>query len=253
LLTPVDRITKLVGKAIADFDMVRDGDRIAVGLSGGKDSLTLLHALLVLKARAPIAFEVSAFTIEQGKFMGSLDGLRTHLAELKVAWELVEDQPSLRLVRDGIEHGCDICSRYRRRSVYETARRMQCNVVAFGHTADDFAEAMVRNLVFTGKVKPLPPVTISSQNEFRLIRPLLYVNEDLIRERAVEAAFPLVPCACSLKEGARTAVRGFLKQISSENPHIYGNIIGAGIRTWQDNSAVSVEHDQEAAEDLISY
>lgn len=234
MLDPVERITKLTGKAIADFDMICAGDRIAVGLSGGKDSLALLHALLTLKARAPVAFDLAAFTIQQGKFLGSLAGLQSHLTGLGITWQLVEDQPSLRLVHDRIEHGCDICSRYRRRAVYVIARQMKCNVIAFGHTADDFAEAMLRNLVFTGKVKPLPPVTMSSKNEFRLIRPLVYVKEEWIRARALAGVFPIVPCACSLKEGTRTAVRGFLKQLADENPHIYGNVIGAGIRTWQE-------------------
>jgi tRNA 2-thiocytidine biosynthesis protein TtcA len=233
VLDTAEKIAKLVGRAIAEFDMVRAGDRIAVGLSGGKDSLTLLHALLALQARAPVAFSVKAFTIQQGKFLGSLDGLRAHLAELGVAWELVEDPPSVRLVREGIVHGCDLCSRYRRRAVYETARRMDCNVIAFGHTADDFAEAMLRNLVFTGRVKPLPPVVMSSRQEFRLVRPLLYVREDTIRDRATEALFPIVPCACSLREGTRQSVRACLQQWSAENPHIYGNIIGAGLRKWK--------------------
>jgi tRNA 2-thiocytidine biosynthesis protein TtcA len=246
VLSTAEKITKLVGKAISEFDMIRPGDRIAVGLSGGKDSLTLLHALLALQARAPVAFELAAFTIQQGKFLGSLDGLRSHLAEIGVTWEVVEDKPSLRLVRERVVHGCDICSRYRRRAVYETARKMQCKVIAFGHTADDFAEAMVRNLVFTGRVKPLPPIAMSSQNEFRLIRPLIYVKEEWIRERATAALFPIVPCACSLKEGTRQAIRGFLRQTSQDNPHIYGNIIAAGVRTWKQ---LSIPGPQFSAED----
>jgi tRNA 2-thiocytidine biosynthesis protein TtcA len=241
MLSTEERITKLAGQAIAEFDMIHEGDRIAVGLSGGKDSLALLHALLALQARAPIDFTLSAFTIQQGKFLGPLDGLRSHLAELGVAWEVTEDKPSLRLVSDGIEHGCDICSRYRRRAVYETARRLQCNVIAFGHTADDFAEAMLRNLIYTGRVKPLPPLTMSSRNEFRLIRPLMYVKEDWIRERATASLFPIVPCACSLKETTRQSIRAFLRQSSAENPHIYGNIIAAGVRSWQKELALRNE------------
>ncbi len=243
MLSTSEKITKLVGKAIADFDMIRAGDRIAVGLSGGKDSMALLHALLVLQRRAPINFELTAFTIEQGKFMTALDGMRAHLRELGVTWEVVEDRPSLRLVREGVVHGCDICSRYRRRAVYETARRLECKVIAFGHTADDFAEAMVRNLVFTGRVKPLAPVVMSSRNEFRLIRPLVYVKEDLIRAQATAEVFPIVPCACSLKEGTRQAVRGFLRQVSDGNPHVFSNIIAAGIRTWEQHHDDSREEE----------
>jgi len=230
VLTISEKITKLVGKAICEFDMIREGDRVAVGLSGGKDSMALLLALLDLQRRAPVKFDLSGFTIQQGKFMAPLDPLRERLAELQVKWTLVEDAPSVRLVREGVEHGCDICSRYRRRAVYETVRKMGCNVIAFGHTADDFAEAMLRNLVFTGSVKPLPPMTMSSENEFRLIRPLMYVREDWIREQAQNELFPIVPCACSLKEGTRTQMRSFLRQVSEGNPHIYSNIIYAGIR-----------------------
>jgi len=228
-----EKIVRLAGKAIGEFSMIQDGDRIAVGLSGGKDSLTLLHALVALQKRAPIDFELQAFTIQQGKFMAAFTDVERHVAELGVPWMLVEDRPSIRLVEQGIAHGCDVCSRYRRRAVYETARRLGCKIVAFGHTADDFAEAMVRNLIFTGKVKPLPPVAISSAGEFRIIRPLMYVREEWIRKQAAESAFPIVSCVCSLKEGTRTAMRQFLRQISSDNPHIYSNIISAGVGVWK--------------------
>ena len=229
----LDKIIKLTGKAIAEFDMIRAGDRIAVGLSGGKDSTTLLHTLLALQKRAPIQFELHAFTVEQGKFLGSLDGLERHLAQLGVPWRLLKDTPSLNLVRNAVPHGCDICSRYRRRVVYALAQELGCNVIAFGHTADDFAETMLRNLLFTGAVKPLPPVALSSGSEFRLIRPLLYVDEDIIRKYASDQALPITPCACSLKEGARTKVRSFLQALAEENPHIYSNLISAGIKSWK--------------------
>ncbi len=232
------KITRLAGKAICEFEMIRPGDRIAVGLSGGKDSMALLHALIELQQRSPVKFDLSAFTIQQGKFLAPLDGLKRHIDQLGIHWELVEDAPSVRLVREGVVHGCDICSRYRRRAVYETARRMNCNVIAFGHTADDFSEALLRNILFTGKAKPLPPVAMSSKGEFRLIRPLLYVKEDWIREQATCADFPIVPCACSLKEGTRSTMRAFLKQVSSANPHIYGNVIQAGVRLWRERKAV---------------
>lgn len=175
--------------------------------------------------------------------MAPLDGMREHLRRAGVPWEVVEDAASVRLVRDGVVHGCDICSRYRRRAVYETARRLNCRTIAFGHTADDFAEAMVRNLVFTGRVKPLPPVAISSRREFRLVRPLLYVREELIRAHATAESFPIVPCACSLKEGTRQVVRGFLHQVSTDNPHTFSNIIAAGIRSWRQSGKPELEDD----------
>ena len=244
-----DKITRLVGNAISEFDMIRAGDRIAVGLSGGKDSTTLLHTLLALRSRAPIRFHLQAFTIEQGKFMGPLDGLGKHLADLGVAWTLVEDAPSIGLVKNSIPHGCDLCSRYRRRAVYDLVQKMGCNVIAFGHTADDFAEAMLRNLLFTGSVKPLPPTAISSGGEFRIIRPLMYVSEQLIREYAGDQAFPITPCVCSLKEGARTKVRTFLQSLSAENPHIYSNLISAGVKAWLASKATTSDASEDVVED----
>lgn len=241
-----EKITRLAGKAIADFDMIRAGDHIAVGLSGGKDSMALLHALCALRKRAPVRFELTAFTIQQGKFLSDPNNIRKHVDDLGVPWRLVEDPPSIRLVREGVEHGCDICSRYRRRAVYEVARKLGCKTIAFGHTADDFAESILRNLLFTGKVKPLPPVTMSSEGEFRLIRPLVYVRENLIRAQAEAQVFPIVPCACSLKEGARSKLRSFLGQLSTGNPHIYSNLVLAGVREWQEkksrNSSESSDH-----------
>jgi tRNA 2-thiocytidine biosynthesis protein TtcA len=253
MMTPsnpdLSKIVRLVGKAIAEFEMIRAGDRIAVGLSGGKDSTTLLHALLRLKHRAPIAFEVHAFTIEQGKFLGSLEPLRDHLAQLAVPWRVLEDRPSLNLVRDSVPHGCDLCSRYRRRAVYELAQAMRCNVIAFGHTADDFAEAILRNLLFNGVVKPLPPIAQSSGNEFRIIRPLLYVEEDTIRAYSKTSSLPITPCACSLREGARTKIRGFLHSLASENPHVRSNLVSAAVHVWKERRSLAMEVSLEIAQD----
>jgi tRNA 2-thiocytidine biosynthesis protein TtcA len=233
----LDKITRLAGRAIAEFDMIHAGDRIAVGLSGGKDSTTLLQALLELQRHSPVRFELQAFTIEQGKFMGPLDGLRAHVAELNVPYRLLEDVASINLVRDAVPHGCDICSRYRRRAVYDLVEKMNCNIIAFGHTADDFAEAMLRNLLYTGAVKPLPPTAISSGGQFRIVRPLMFVSEQLIKDYAQESCLPITPCVCSLKEGARTRVRSFLRSLSAENPHIYSNLISAGVKAWRDSKS----------------
>ncbi|MBV9183802.1 MAG: PP-loop domain-containing protein [Acidobacteria bacterium] len=246
------RIVRLVGKAIAEHKMIRAGDRVAIGLSGGKDSTTLLHALLTLKQRAPIAFELQAFTVEQGKFLGSLAGLKDHLSKLGVPWRLWEDRPSLNLLRDAVEHGCDLCSRYRRRAVYQLAQEMGANVIAFGHTADDFAEAMLRNLVFTGVVKPLPPVAVSSGKDFRLIRPLLYVDEETIRAYSQSSFLPITPCACSLREGARSKIRGFLESLVADNPHVRSNLVSAGVQVWKERRALGSEMAaaEEAAQEI---
>ena len=158
-------LLRKVGEAIHRFKMIRDGDRVAVALSGGKDSLTLLEALLLLPKRAPIDFSVCAFTVEQGKFLRPIEPLGEYLKQRGIAWTYFRDKPSLRLLEEQPDHGCDLCSRYRRRAVYEIARGLGANVIAFGHTADDFCEALLRNTMFTGKLSALPPVTHSRDRE----------------------------------------------------------------------------------------
>lgn len=211
--------------------MIQPGDRIAVGVSGGKDSLTLLDMLLKLQRKAPVRFELAAFTIQQGKFLTPLEVLEAHLKDRGVRWLLLEDHPSLRLLREQADHGCDVCSRFRRRAVYLAARRLDSNVIALGHTADDFAEALLRNILFTGSAKPLVAQAESAQGEFRLIRPLILVTEDRIEEYARSGALPIVPCICALQtDTARSHVRSFVRQLVAQNPHVMSNLLAAGMK-----------------------
>src|SRR5437763_1385821 len=182
--------------------MIRHGDRVAVALSGGKDSVTLLEALLLLQKRAPIDFSVCAFTVEQGKFLAPIEPLGELLKARGISWTYYRDAASFHLLEEQPDHGCDLCSRYRRRAVYEIARELGANVIAFGHTADDFCEALLRNTMFTGKLSALPPVTVSRDREYRLIRPLVYVTEDITRAFTESRGIPVVPCGCSPKTGA---------------------------------------------------
>lgn len=208
--------------------MIRDGDRVAVALSGGKDSATLLEVLLLLAKRAPIDFSVCAFTVEQGKFLRPIEPLGDYLRERGVAWTYFRDAPSLRLLDEQPEHGCDLCSRYRRRAVYEIAQGLGANVIAFGHTADDFCEALLRNTMFTGKLSALPPVTHSRDRDYRLIRPLVFVTEELTRDYAESLGIPVVPCGCSQKTGTvRRALRDIFAELEREHPHLKENILSA--------------------------
>jgi tRNA 2-thiocytidine biosynthesis protein TtcA len=221
-------LLRRVGEAIGRFRMIREGDRVAVALSGGKDSLTLLEALLLLRERAPVDFTVCAFTVEQGKFLRPLQPLAEYLARKGVEWKYYRDAPSLGLVENQPEHGCDLCSRYRRRAVYEIARGLGANVIAFGHTADDFCEALLRNALFTGKLSALPPVAHSRDKEFRLIRPLVLVPEDMTRRYVEQLGAPLVPCGCSQKTGTvRRRLRALLADLENEHPHVKQNLLAA--------------------------
>lgn len=208
--------------------MIRKGDRIAVGVSGGKDSLALLDALLALRRRSPVPFELQAFTVEQGKFLRPIAPLREHMDARGVAWTYYRDEASFDLIEQQPDHGCDLCSRYRRRAVYEIADGLGANVVALGHTADDLCESLLRNTLYTGRLGALPPVTHSRSGDFRLIRPLVYVSEEITAGYAAEQGIEITPCACSFRTGTvRRSLRGFLKELQQENPHVMENMLSA--------------------------
>jgi tRNA 2-thiocytidine biosynthesis protein TtcA len=221
-------LLRKVGEAVSRFKMIRNGDRIAVALSGGKDSLTLLEVLLRLKERAPVEFSVCAFTVEQGKFLRPIEPLGEYLKQRKIDWTYYRDKPSLRLLAEQPEHGCDLCSRYRRRAVYEVVRALGANTIAFGHTADDFCEALLRNALFTGRLCALPPITWSRDKEFRLIRPLVFVSEELTSGYAQALGAPIVPCGCSQKTGTvRRSIRDLFAEIEKGHPHLKETMLAA--------------------------
>jgi tRNA 2-thiocytidine biosynthesis protein TtcA len=221
-------LLRKVGEAIHRFGMIRDGDRVAVALSGGKDSLTMLEALLLLSKRAPIDFSVCAFTVEQGKFLRPIAPLGEYLKERGVDWTYYHDRPSFRLLEEQPDHGCDLCSRYRRRAVYEIARGLGANVIAFGHTADDFCESLLRNTLFTGRLSALPAITWSRDKEFRLIRPLVYVTEEITTAYAGSLGAPVIPCGCSQKTGTvRRSLRDIFRELEREHPDLKQNMLAA--------------------------
>jgi tRNA 2-thiocytidine biosynthesis protein TtcA len=221
-------ILRKVGEAVTRFKMIREGDRVAVALSGGKDSLTMLEALLLLAKRAPIQFSVCAFTVEQGKFLRPIQPLGEYLKQRGVDWTYHTDNPSLRLLDEQPDHGCDLCSRFRRRAVYQIAKELGANVIAFGHTADDLCESFLRNALFTGRVGALPPVTYSRERDFRLIRPLVFVTEDLTAQFAASLGAPVIPCGCSQRAGTvRKTLRDVLGSLEQEYPHLKETLLSA--------------------------
>ena len=221
-------LLRKAGDAIGRYRMIRDGDRVAVALSGGKDSASLLDLLLKLQRRAPIEFSLCAFTVEQGKFLRPIEPLAEYLRARGVEWTYYRDKPSLRLINDQPEHGCDLCSRFRRRAVYEVARGLGAKVIAFGHTADDFCEAFLRNALFTGRISSLPPVAWSRDKEFRLIRPLVFITESLTAAYAASIGVPLVPCGCSQKTGTvRRTLRDMFAGLEQDYPHLRETMLAA--------------------------
>lgn len=221
-------LLRKVGEAVARFKMIRAGDRVAVALSGGKDSLTLLEVMMLLQKRAPVDFTVCAFTVEQGKFLRPIEPLGEYLKQRGVDWTYFHDKPSFRLLEEQPDHGCDLCSRFRRRAVYEIARGLGANVIAFGHTADDFCESFLRNAMFTGRISALPAVTWSGAKDFRLIRPLVFVTEDLTTRFAESLGAPVIPCGCSQRTGTvRKSIRSMFGDIEKDYPHLKETLLSA--------------------------
>ena len=224
------RVLEAVGRAMGRFSMLRPRDRVAVGVSGGKDSLCLLHALVTHRRRAPFPYELVAITIEQGKFKTPIRALEANIRSLGVEWVLREDPATLRLVADGVGHGCDVCSRYRRSALYRAANRLGCTVLALGHTADDCAEALLRNILFNGRIASLAPVAQSRKGTIRLVRPLVFLTEEVTAAYARSCGLFTVRCVCADKDGVRREIREFLSTLGTRHPGVAQSINAALFR-----------------------
>ena len=217
----------------------------------------MLQALLLLQKRAPINFSVCAFTIEQGKFLSPIAPLGEWMKERGVDWTYQVDSPSLRLLEDQPDHGCDLCSRFRRRAVYALGKELGANVIAFGHTSDDFCEAFLRNALFNGALSSLPPVTYSRKKDFRLIRPLVFVSEEITAQYARDLTAHVVPCGCSQKTGTvRRGLRDVFADLEKQHPHMKDSLMAAlgNVRTQRllDASLFDPdESDEPASERLL--
>lgn len=216
------RLCRQVGHAIIDFNMIEEGDRVMVCLSGGKDSYGLLDILLKLKARAPIKFELIAVNLDQ-KQPGFPDHiLPEYLKNLGIPFH-IETQDTYSIVKEKIPEGktmCSLCSRLRRGILYSVARQLKCNKLALGHHRDDMLQTFFLNMFFGGKLKGMPPKLTSDNGEFIVIRPLAYVAEkDLIRW-AAHRKFPIIPCTlCGSQENLqRVQVGNMLREWEKKHP-----------------------------------
>jgi tRNA 2-thiocytidine biosynthesis protein TtcA len=221
------RVLDGMGRAMGRFAMLRSGDRVAVGVSGGKDSLCLLHALVSYRRRLPFPCHLVAVTIEQGKFKAPIRQLERQVRDLGVDWVVREDRSTLRLVADGVDHGCDTCSRHRRSALYRAAGDLGCSVLALGHTADDRAEALLRSILFNGRIASLPPVARSRQGAMRIIRPLVLVTEGLTEAYTAWHGLSVIKCVCSDKDGVRREIRSILDGLARRHPGVPASVTAA--------------------------
>ena len=215
-----------MGKALHHYQMISDGDRIVVGVSGGADSLTLMSILIERLARIPIRYELFAVYIDPG-FEGSFaEPLETYCE--KVGFPLrVEytDYGVLGHSSDNRENPCFLCSRLRRKRLFEIADELDCNKLALGHNKDDLIETLFMNICYAGEISTMLPVQTFFQQKFALIRPLAYTDEDLIRRFARDQRFPdfINPCPTAATS-KRREIKLILKQLYRSNKKIKGNI-----------------------------
>lgn len=190
------RLCRLTGQAIVDYNMIEDGDKVMVCISGGKDSYTLLDILRKLQQRAPIQFDIVAVNLDQKQPGFPADILPAYLSDLGVDFH-IETQDTYSIVKKVIPEGktmCSLCSRLRRGILYTVARQLGCNKIALGHHRDDIVATFFLNMFFGAKLKGMPPKLVSDNGEFMVIRPLAYVKEADTERWAQHCEFPIIPC-----------------------------------------------------------
>ena len=216
------KLHRSVGEAIQQYSMIREGDKIMICLSGGKDSYTLLHMLLHFQKVAPIQFELIAVNLDQKQPGFPEDVLPTYLSNIKVPYKIIEKN-TYKVVMDKTPEGkttCSLCSRLRRGTLYEAAKDLGCNKIALGHHRDDILETFLLNFFFSGKLETMPPKFLNDTKDLEVLRPLALCKESDIEIYSNEMNFPIIPCnLCGSQENLqRKKVKQMIADWETEFP-----------------------------------
>ena len=220
-----------VGRAIADFDLISEGDRILVAVSGGKDSYSLLVLLEMLRRRAPVHFDLLAVHLDQCQPGHNSAPLADWLQAQGFDHRIVREN-TYSIVVDKIPAGrtyCSMCARLRRGILYRLAREFQCTKIALGHHRDDTVETLLLNIFFAGKLAAIPARLVSDDGASVVIRPLIYCAEEALARFAESQHFPILPCnLCgSQPDAQRKQMKALLDRLEAEHPNLRQNMLAA--------------------------
>ena len=231
-------ITRLVGKAVGDFGLIENRDRILVALSGGKDSWTLLLALKELRRKAPINYEIGAVTVHPGSEWFDCGQIRERLVREDIPYQVISADIA-EVVKENLTPGtnpCSFCARLRRGLLYTHATEQHWNKIALGHHLDDFIETLLLNLFFSGSIKGMSPNLLADDHKNRIIRPLVYVREEMTRRYALSMGLPTYGCSCpfqGMTASRRYWVKNLLSRIEQEIPEVKSNLLAGMGRVEQ--------------------
>jgi len=225
------RLRRLVGAAIADFNMIEAGDKVMVCVSGGKDSYALLDVLVALREKSPVPFDLIAYNLDQKQPDFPAHVLPDYLTQRGVAFT-IESRDTYAVVKRVIPEGktmCSLCSRLRRGNIYRAASELGCTKIALGHHRDDILETFFLNMFYGATLKSMPPKLVSDDGRHIVIRPLAYCAEDDLAEYARLREFPIIPCTlCGSQPNLqRQVIKEMLRQWDEKFPGRVDNIFRA--------------------------
>jgi tRNA 2-thiocytidine biosynthesis protein TtcA len=219
-------LNRAMGKAIHDYDMIQDGDRILVGLSGGADSLCLLWMLTERKRRVPIRYDLEAAYLDPGFEGGAADALAPFCDRLGIAlWSERTEYGIISHSSANRENPCFLCAHLRRKRLFEIAAERGCNKLALGHNKDDLIETFFLNMCYSGEISTMRPAQVLFKGRFTVLRPLAYADEGIIRRFAREYDLPVTSNPCpSAGRSRRAEIKSLLQDLYRRSRKIKGNV-----------------------------
>ncbi|MGN0424595.1 MAG: ATP-binding protein [Acetatifactor sp.] len=240
----LQQVMSYVRRALDDYHMIQEGDRIAVGISGGKDSLTLLYALHGLKRFYPKKFEIHAVTVDLGFQNLNLEKIKQLCEELEVPYTIVKtDIADIVFNQRGEENPCSLCAKMRKGALNQAIKEAGCNKVAYAHHKDDVVETMLMSLIFEGRFHTFSPVTYLDRMDLTVIRPLMYMNEADVIGFVNKYNVPVVKSPCPADgHTKREYVKQLLRQLNLENPGVkermFTAILGSNMKGWSQDGSI---------------